>query len=505
MSASKLKIRVNDPDIVDKSIKVLAGVLYQRGGRVVDVVREPLQKDGEFHPVGTPSIRREVPVSRLREIIGNLITYTQKDKATGEEKAVAVPGYVVNNILARGEWSHIPPLIGIAFFPIIGPSGELICTDGYNAETQLYCEIDSDIEIAESPTQDDAVDAMKTLEGLVTDFPFQSRSDAMTWIALLLTILARPAINGPVPLFLLQAPGPGAGKTLLARLAGYIAQGNDVPCMVAPAEATEWDKRIMSVALDGRPYFIVDNITTTLRSDSLDMVLTSTVYTGRVLGKSESPTLPWRAVMAATLNNAAISSDIARRALQVKLDPKTERPEQRDGFKHEDIMKHVEEHRDTYLGAALTVLRAFFANGQPKQKMRAMGSYERWSAVVRSALLFAGGEDPITTQDELREEADVDRENQATLINAWHSAYGSEPRLLSQVVNDLGADQYDPRLKDLGFAVSVACGTRHNSAPDPKTLGYRLRSLKGQIVGGLCLTSKRSKAGQLWSCASTQG
>ena len=70
--------------------------------------------------------------------------------------------------------------------------------------------------VPESPTEDDLKAAVITLLEPFQDFPFVAEADRTHALAALFTILARPLISGPAPLFLFDKPKQGTGATLLA-------------------------------------------------------------------------------------------------------------------------------------------------------------------------------------------------------------------------------------------------------------------------------------------------
>jgi hypothetical protein len=78
----------------------------------------------------------------------------------------------------------------------------------------------------------------------------------------------------------------------------------------------------------------------------------------------------------------------------IDLDPKVEHPEDRK-FKRADLIGYVQENRPRLVAAALTVLRAFVVAGWPAHGQPPKGSFEAWDQLVRSAIIWAGGADPL--------------------------------------------------------------------------------------------------------------
>jgi hypothetical protein len=238
-------------------------------------------------------------------------------------------------------------------------------------------------------------------------------------------------------------------------------------------------------------------------------VLTGTVYSQRLLGVSEDRRVAIRTVFLASANNARLSTDLVRRSLCCRLEPAVEQPETRTGFRVSDLLGHVRRERSRYLSAALTVLRAYVVAGRPRVTARPMGSYEAWCRVVRDSLVWAGAADPAVTQDALRESADVERDELRDLLTAWHTVLGD--RLVT--VRELLDAAQTGRVPGIGPERSVGAkvarppgdgstlldalrGVTPNGAePTTHTIGNRLRTMRGQIVGGLVLREGRRARG----------
>src|SRR5262249_19525636 len=154
------------------------------------------------------------------------------------------------------------------------------------------------------------------------------------------TVVARPAIAGPAPLFAFDGNGPGVGKSLLADLIAVLATGRRMARQVWPHGRDaddEMRKRITPLALAGERTGLLDNIAwpQALGGAPLDAALTSTTWQDRILGRSEvTAELPLVTVWFATGNNLTYGSDILRRVLVSRLVSDLERPEERSGFRH---------------------------------------------------------------------------------------------------------------------------------------------------------------------------
>jgi hypothetical protein len=424
--------------------------LFQRSGRLAIVTREACEVGGVVRPVGAPTIR-DVGQTRLREII----------RAAVDAEAAARAA----EILARGEWDHIRPLDAIVSYPVMRRDGTLLLRDGYDAATRTIVELSDNarVDVPAAPSRDDAREAVQLLVDLTSDFPFVGDAHRSSWLAALLTPLARPAIS-------------------------TIVTGSEAPRRTAPETQEEWRKVIFAMLLAGDPLVLIDNVTRMLSSAALDAILTGTVYSDRVLGVSEERRIAIRTTLIASSNNARLSTDLVRRALLCRLAPNTERPELRSGFAIPDLLGHVRRDRVRYLSAALMILRAYSAAERPAVTARPMGSYGAWCGVVRDAIVWAGAEDPAETQTELRETADVEGDELCELLTTWAAQLGDRAVTAGELVQ-----QANGPLREALRGIMPG-----GAEPAAHAIGNRLRTLRDQISQGLVLRSRADRNRKAW-------
>src|SRR5262249_49129423 len=151
--------------------------------------------------------------------------------------------------------------------------------------------------------------------------------------------------------------------------------------------------------------------------------------------------------------------------------------EERSGFRHPNLLAWVGENRGHLLGAALTILRAYCAAGRPDQGLPAWGSFEGWSGLGRSAVVWVGLPDPGETRLVLQEPADVAAESMAVILACWEQMDPDRQGLTSaEVVHRLYKEPPVPApdyYTDLKDALEALLGK-----PDGQRLGYRLRSYR---------------------------
>ncbi len=347
---------------------------------------------------------------------------------------------------ARESCEGVRPLRGLVEAPVMRRDGTIIATPGYDPATRLFAAFDADAAaralaaIPDAPTQADARAALDILHKLVCDFPFEKTSHRATWVAGLLTMLAREMFDGPAPLFLARANTRGSGKTLLTELPHIIACG-DRPAMLGwSGDEQEFEKQVTTEAIAGSSCVVIDNITGTFKSATLDRILTSGKHRARILGGNQKFDGPMRAVWWGSGNNLDTSDDMAsRRIAPIELIATDARPEDRTGFAADSVEGDAAHggsgetgtaalralalrRRWEYVAAAMTILRAWHCAGRPDGGLPAWGSFESWSRVVRGALVFAGDVDPGDAHIEFRDSASVDTAQLRGLLEGWMDA-----------------------------------------------------------------------------------
>jgi hypothetical protein len=296
-----------------------------------------------------------------------------------------------------------------------------------------------------------------------------------------LTPLARFAFAGPTPLFLVDANVRAAGKGLLLDCISRIVTGERFTIAAYTDDEDELRKRITSLALAGDRLVLFDNLEGKFGNAVLDAALTGTAWKDRLLGVNRMAEAPLYMSWYATGNNVAIAADTARRVCHVRLESPEERPEERRDFRHPDLLAWVGAHRGRLLGAALTVLRGYCVAGRPDMGLPAWGSFEGWSALVRSAVVWAGLPDPGQTRLLLQEQADVTAENMAVVLACWEKLDpGRRGLTAAEVIHLLYKAPPDPDCHgDLKAALEALLGR-----PDSRGLGNRLRAYRRRVFQG---------------------
>lgn len=426
----------------------------------------------------------------------------RKETEEGEEvNQVHPPAFCISAVAARGYWSGVRHLEGVISSPILRPNGTVLQIPGYDEETGLFYEPTGPlIQVPDAPTRDDARAACQTLLEVVCDFPFVKEAHCAAWLAMVLTPLARHAFAGPSPLFLIDANIRASGKSLLSDAASLIVTGRRIARMSCPKEDDEMRKRITAIALGGDQMVLIDNIAGELGSASLDAALTGTIWKDRILGRSEVVEMPLVTTWSATGNNVVLLADTSRRVCHIRLESKLENPEQREDFKHANLLGWVRDERSRLLSSALTILYAYCRAGRPGQNLKPWGSSEEWSDLVRQALVWAGMADPGETREELARSSDREAAAIRALIQGWgeldpDGTGFTAAKLLERL--EKAPEDYDL----LRSAILDLCPAPAGKLPSPRSLGNKLRHARGRVVGGKAIDSRDQHGTSVWFVA----
>ncbi len=485
--------------------------LYQRGGLLVRALQSPASKTKSLD---LPSSLRLVPFEKatLREVLANTAIW-KKEVRGNEESAMAdthPPGWCVDAVIARGEWSGIRNLLAVVDHPVVRPDGTILTADGYDPDTELFAspgKLDTTHfsggqgGLDRRLTIEDARRAVDILTDAVVDFPFTEPSHRSAWIAALITPLCRFAFSGPAPLFLIDANCPGTGKGLLCDIISIIVSNTRFAIASYSHSNEEMEKVITASAIAGDRLILLDNINGLFGNAAMDKALTGTIWKGRILGESKQVTVPLFATWYATGNNVTLAGDISRRIVHSKLTSTVENPDERDDFHHPDIKAFCRENRGKLLAAALAIPAAYLQAGSPKQSIPRFGSFEGWSDLVRSAIVWAGLPDPAANRMTIRRESDAELGSMGYILEKWATVddagtglTASEfmERVFGRHRGENGPDEH-AELRDVLRSLLKKL--------EPKDLGYKFRKYQGRIIGGRFLDSRRTHGVHIWKAS----
>lgn len=425
------------------------GTLYRRD-RIVGVI------DGDRF--------RAISTSAMRVLIDSSVAlYLCKQNREKEYVRIFVPtndDYARILLAAAETHKNVRELQAISTCPVFLPEWRM-CAPGWNESAGLWCAYSGKVERQADP--------IAVLTELVCDFPFKTHTDRLNFWALLLTPIIRPAITGNVPLFLIGSPVERSGKTKLAEdVLGITICGKPTPAMQFSGTDEERDKRILAMLMLGVQALHLDNLSEYLDSPALASLVTSSAYTGRVLGRSELVSMPVRTILVGSGNNLRSSGEIAKRTVPINLEPVTDSPETREGFVHDPIQDYLVEARPRVLGALVALVEAWIASGAKRGALR-FGGFEGWARAV-SAILPG---DLLANRRAHVDASDQDGADLRTLVEKWWAKYQAERVTVAEIHAIVIGEGLYPRVQ-----------AKPSEAGQRIAVGLILRRVVGRIVGG---------------------
>jgi hypothetical protein len=389
--------------------------VFRHGGVLVRLERDER---------GTPGIQL-LTVDRMRHRLARVARFTRGRGASGDRVATEPPIPVVRDLLAHPE-PEFPVLSRIVEAPVFAPDGTLQVAPGYHPASKTYFAPAPGFEVpavTEQPGAEDVEAATRLLlEEYLGDFPFVGDPERAHALGALLLPFARDLIDGPTPLHLIEKPAPGTGATLLVEAILFPALGRVVAGMTEGGDEDEWRKRLTAQLLRGPVAILIDNLRDRLDSAALSSAITAAHFEDRRLGASELVCPPVRCLWIATGNNPALSNEIARRTVRIRLDSRRDQPWLRDPkeFRHSNLIEWMRENRSALVQAALVLIRNWLAAGRPESaETRKLGMYESWSTVIGGILRAAGVPGFLQNLMDLYDTADAEGKSWRAFVDAW--------------------------------------------------------------------------------------
>lgn len=489
--------------------------------RVLREVNDPptlLRRSGELVVIGNDDDGRPVLQTlapdglRLRIAEVAFVGKVRYDDLTGDRKLVPAR-LAADTVRAVAAVTHLPvPAVSrIAEVPVYAPDGSLETEPGYHAANRAYYVPPKGFALpplSEVPSAEELERARGLiLEEVLGDFPFASEADRAHAVALLILPFARDMIDGPTPGHMIEAPTPGSGKDLLAESLLIVSTGGHFGVLAETDDDDEWRKRIATALLQGHSVLYCGNLARPVVSGVIAHALTTRVFEDRRLGTNEMISAPVRCVWVFTGNNPTYSTEIARRLVRIRLDPKLDRPWLREGFRHDPLRTWVQEHRGELVWAVLTLVKHWLAEGRPAFSGRALGSFEAWSRVVGGILEAAGIPGFLANLADAYEAADTEGSAWRAFFSAWWETHGDNAVKAAEVLPlaleadglDVGGKTPSGQVKALGKMLTARrdriIGEHRivRSGMEHKTVKWCLQLVETESQGGLGVPGGLSK------------
>jgi hypothetical protein len=460
-------------------VQVLPGHMHETADETVKYLRG--HHDRLFDMGGVPVVVDEdnkirlARGHRLAHEMQRVLAFVEVKPGGKRDRLVSVdpPKDLVGRVEAL---SHmLPPLRSVIDMPLLCRDGRLLL-EGYDESTALL--VTGGSEVAE--LLPDAVDveaakvALDVLWEPFARFPYASDLDRGGALAAVLTSVLR-AVLPTAPMFVFDAPTQGSGKTLLSMAVGELCGGAQLMAPLPSKDEAEVRKVLLSVLLEAPRAVVFDNQWGMLDSAVLAGMLTSEVFSGRLLGTNTTLKAPTGVLVMVTGNNVLLGGETPRRSVRVRIDAGMDAPFTRKF----DFCPHAytRENRAGMVAAALLLVRWAL----PRATRGRIGSFETWDEMVGQTVALIGQEigggfgDPAVSIQTAHAD-DPRRDELGDILRAFRDEFGNKWFTGADVVARLtGGGVGHPILDAMGL----------DKTPSSKTLGRLLTFRRDAVVDGM--------------------
>lgn len=446
--------------------------LYQREGAIVHVWAN-----------GAGALRiAETETELIRDRISRIAACMLESR--GGRIVIPPPHAIANVVLARRSYG-MRELIGVTEIPILRPDGSICTEEGFH-DGWLY-RPSVEVTVPEHPTQADAAIALRTLREPFSEAPLEGLGRDVL-VSIILSVVGRTAITGPVPLYGLDATRAGSGKTLACDFISLVALGRRVQIATLSAREEEREKALIGAARQGSRLLVLDNQADAVSSPMLDRVATATELEFRPFGRNDaSLTCPWRGVIIVNGNglSANVLGDTRRRMIVARLVPQSDNPAGLSfAISAEEWRALLVSERGRWLSAAYTLLVAHAGAGRPCRTAKPVGDFGAWRSVVADAIAWAGGGDLSTATLDL--EPDEDEREERIIFDA----IARHPGAARDIVRTLAAGGVNGFAFADAEALELLTRAVLPAELNASSLGRWLRGRRDKIVQGRRLASR---------------
>ena len=342
---------------------------YLRGCTVATIAED---KDGK------PIIETVKPaaLASVFETVASLMEYTKLRGQFVPQRAVCSEQNAKLIQHSAAFQDQLPPIHLLSRCPVlIERDGELVEISGYDR--------DSGILAFGEPAADVSLDeAINLLAQMLADFHFASSSDRARALAAIITpaLVFGELLKGRAPIDLGEADCSQAGKGFRAKLTAAVYNHIVKTVTQKKGGVGSMEESFATALTQGYAFVSFDNVRQQVDSPALESFMTEDSYLARVPHQGAIEIDPRRVIVQFTSNKAEITPDLANRCSCVRI-LKQSADYQFRQYAEGDILEHVRTNQPLYLGAAFTIIKAWYAAGKPSTKVTSH-DFRRWARVL---------------------------------------------------------------------------------------------------------------------------
>lgn len=402
------------------------------------------------------------------------------------------PVRVCQMLLKGQEYRFLRHLKGVARQPFFRrEDGVLVTQPGYDERSGIYARFDAGAFSLPEPTPEAARIAMARLLALIEEFHFASDIDRSAALCAMLTAAVRSALP-LAPAFNITAASSGSGKSYLTSVIVPFAGPGNPFNMSYPTTSDEATKAMLAALIQAPAVIAFDDMQTDwIPHGVMNRMLTSETIADRVLGSSKIVTARTASFILGTGNNVSPVRDMCRRVVSIRLAPPSSAPSLL-AYTGNPV-NEVRRNREAYVVDALTIIRAWRAEGEPVTDVPAIGSFGEWSDMCRQPLLWLGQPDPATSLME-QIKSDPDARALAALMEAWCYEFGERAVTVRKIGRTI-EENPEGALAEALMELPVFEGRFLN----PSKFGWFLRKNAERIIDGYVIRQVITPERRAWT------
>ena len=414
--------------------------------------------------------------------LSRIIVWIRNDAKLGQVELAAPPYIYANSIMSAARKKPFKTISRLIGAPCLRSDMTLFDIPGYDDVSHSYymCESNHlsgniDIDTNSHTVEED----FGLLEDLLCEFRFVDKASLYGNVGHILTAVNRMLMD-VVPGFSFTAPSANSGKTLAARLAGWIQYGRKIASTRPTKSMTEFDKQLASHVLGNSPMILLDNLMGIIDSPFLHTVITDTSHDLREFLQIKTMTNAfYNSMVTMTGNNHKFKGDFASRILEIGINPNKEETET-PKFEYDPVARIMERQHE-YISAAMRIVKRHHEFGCPGLDELAPSRFKEWDRFIRSAIYAYNKVDIRDCMDNIKKK-EVGRNEIKDVMDLMLYRYGSVVMFTGfQLATDL---EDDASGMELLRALGEISGALEKDKFNLRKLGIWIGNRDGDIIDG---------------------
>ena len=301
-------------------------LVYSYASQAMEIVEAAIEAFTDEAKTVRAKVARPVPLNP-HSVTGPIEAVARWFKINAEGASIPkpLPDWIRPLLIQQGI-DEFPTLKAILRHPVV-MNGKLVMEDlGYDRDSLFLIKAKAHGKVRPEAYTDTLEQLMDWLiEEWLGEASFDTREDAIRALLVPATMLMTKShlmAEGKFPGFLISAPDAGTGKSELAHALVEAVLGKEIGDTPWPEkDQNEMQKLITSLVMADVDVILWDNLPNGLvvKNANLDQMMTSLVWTGRVLGQSQMVESPCNALNILTGNNLSPQEDTSDRFVEVRL------------------------------------------------------------------------------------------------------------------------------------------------------------------------------------------